>query len=445
MGTVKPLFRDLDADDPEPESTEIESLCMNCHANGTTRILLTKIPFYKEVILMSFSCEECGYQNNEIQSGAPIADKGVKFTLNMKTERDLNRQVVKSDHASIKILELDFEIPGKSQKGEVTTIEGIIDRSISALDQEQPLRSEQYPEVAAQIDKFIVKLKNLKHMENPFTLVMEDISGNSFIENPNAPMIDEQCTTLHFKRNKEQDKDLGIFTQDGNEVQENALLHPIAEGEFTLEDLEGEVLHFPTNCPNCGAPCQTNMKMTNIPHFKEVVIMATNCDICGNKTNEVKSGGGIEEKGLRIEVDINNKEDFSRDLLQSETCYLKIPQLQLEVGPHALGGRFTTVEGLIVAVKEQLGDHKHSIMFGDSSQPDSKQRFEEFLKKLEDILHSKLSITLVLDDPAGNSYIQSLRDDDEPDEGLRITHYERSLEQNEELGIADMKTENYET
>lgn len=66
---------------------------------------------------MSFYCEHCGYQNNEIQSGAPVADKGVRIVLNVKSERDLNRQVVKSDHTSVKIVEVDFEIPPKSQKG----------------------------------------------------------------------------------------------------------------------------------------------------------------------------------------------------------------------------------------------------------------------------------------------------------------------------------------
>nr|CAH7746198.1 unnamed protein product [Callosobruchus chinensis] len=35
----------------------------------------------------------------------------------------------------------------------------------------------------------------------------------------------------------------------------------------------------------------------------------------------------------------------------------------------------------------------------------------------------------------------SMRDDDQPDEGLRIEHYERSFEQNDELGLNDMKTE----
>lgn len=30
---TKPIFRNLTADDPEPETTEIESLCLNCGQN----------------------------------------------------------------------------------------------------------------------------------------------------------------------------------------------------------------------------------------------------------------------------------------------------------------------------------------------------------------------------------------------------------------------------
>jgi hypothetical protein len=33
----------------------------------------------------------------------------------------------------------------------------------------------------------------------------------------------------------------------------------------------------------------------------------------------------------------------------------------------------------------------------------------------------------------------------EPDPALKITHYERTFEQNEDLGLNDIKTENYET
>lgn len=44
--------------------------------------------------------------------------------------------------------------------------------------------------------------------------------------------------------------------------------------------------------------------------------MATVCDVCGLRTNEVKSGGGIEPQGLRIEIDVKSQDDFSRDVLK---------------------------------------------------------------------------------------------------------------------------------
>jgi len=226
---------------------------------GITRLLLTKIPHYKDVVLMSFECEHCGYQNNEIQSGGKIAEKGIKITLQVVTSQDLNRQIVKSDYTSIHIPHLDFEIPSQSQKGEITTVEGIIDRSIRALEQDQPRRREEFPDTAVEIDLFISKLRALKILDEPFTIIFQDISGNSHIENPKAPIKDSQCMITHFKRTKEQNHILGIYPDN-----EDVLLKPIQEGEYPLEQLEGEVLSFPTNCPDCNSPCETNMKLTSI-------------------------------------------------------------------------------------------------------------------------------------------------------------------------------------
>ncbi len=53
-----------------------------------------------------------------------------------------------------------------------------------------------------------------------------------------------------------------------------------------------------------------------IPHFKEVVIMATTCDDCGHRTNEVKSGAGIEDRGTRITLRVTDPSDMSRDVLK---------------------------------------------------------------------------------------------------------------------------------
>lgn len=223
---------------------------------------------------MSFECDHCGFKNNEMQSGAETKACGCRYTLRVQNVKDLNRKVVKSDYSSVKIVELDFEIPAQSQKGEITTVEGILERAILGLEQDQVLRRIQHPEAAAQIDEFCDKLRQLKLGEKPFTIVIEDISGNCFIENPKAPHPDHQLTETKVRRTKEQDKVLGIFTQeelaqDNNDV----LLKPIEEGAWPLEELHGEVLRFDTQCPECGSDCDTNMKMTNIPHFKEVPIL----------------------------------------------------------------------------------------------------------------------------------------------------------------------------
>lgn len=67
-----------------------------------------------------------------------------------------------------------------------------------------------------------------------------------------------------------------------------------------------------------------------------------------------------------------------------------------------------------------------------------------FLEQFDEVLNGTRKVTVVLDDPAGNSYVQALVDEGVVDPNLRIFRYHRSFEQNEELGLNDMKTEGYE-
>jgi len=427
---MEPIFQNLTADDPE--TTEIESLCLDCGENGTTRLLLTKIPFFKEIIIMSFSCPHCGCSNNETQFGGKTQERGVKVKLLVENEKDLNRQVVKSDYTSIFIPELEFEIPGKTQKGAVITVEGIIDRAVAGLEQDQAVRKISEPDAAEKIDEFIKKMTDVKKLRTPFHLILDDPSGNSFIENLCAPLKDRQLDITNYVRSTEQDTMLGL-TQ--NEEEESPAAGP--------ENLSEEVLSFQTNCSNCNAPCDTHMKVTKIPHFKEAVIMATNCDVCGTRTNEVKSGAGVEPKGRKISLHITKPEDMHRDVLKSETCGIVIPELEFEVGPAALGGRFSTVEGILTNIKEQLSSN-NPFIGGDSAQAGMTAGLDSFVAKIDQVISNKLQIHFILDDPAGNSYLQSLCAPD-PDPCLEVTEYERTFDQNDELGLNDMKTENYET
>ncbi|XP_018535099.1 zinc finger protein ZPR1 [Lates calcarifer] len=427
------VFKDISAEDDDWQPTEIESLCMNCYQNGMTRMLLTRIPFFKEIIVSSFSCGNCGWSNTEIQSAGRIQEQGVCYTLKVKTRQDLNREVVKADSATTRIPELDFEIPPFTQKGSLSTIEGLLDRAVAGLEQDQPVRRATDPEVAERIDEFIQKLRKLKDVENEFTLVIEDPAGNSFIENPLAPQKDEALTLSRFKRTVQQDMQLGLRADDDLDEE------PAGND---LETMRNEVLVFNTNCPECNAPASTNMKLVQIPHFKEVVIMATNCDSCGHRTNEVKSGGATEEFGTKITLHITDTSDMTRDVLKSETCSVIIPELEFELGMAALGGKFTTLEGLLKDIKDLIVS-KNPFICGDSCVTDRVQKLSEFGEKIDKIIAGEMDVHVVLDDPAGNSYLQNVYAPD-PDPEMTAEKYTRSFEQNEDLGLNDMKTEGYQ-
>ncbi|KAL2295729.1 hypothetical protein Nmel_017250 [Mimus melanotis] len=190
------------------------------------------------------------------------------------------------------------------------------------------------------------------------------------------------------------------------------------------------------------------------------------------KCAQVKSGGAIEPQGTRITLRITDPSDMTRDILKSETCSVEIPELEFELGMGALGGKFTTLEGLLKDIRELV--EKNPFTLGDSSTPSRTGKLQEFIGKLQDvsllwifcalhfrdaeglgralmaghalflqIIEGKAQAHFIMDDPAGNSYLQNVYAPEEDPE-LSVQRYERTFEQNEELGLNDMKTEGYE-
>lgn len=80
----EPLFVNINPDNPV---SEIESYCVNCEDNGITRILLTKIPFFKEIIIMAFDCEHCGYRSSEVQPGQSLADHAIRIEVTVNSAK----------------------------------------------------------------------------------------------------------------------------------------------------------------------------------------------------------------------------------------------------------------------------------------------------------------------------------------------------------------------
>jgi len=413
---------------------------MNCHEQGKTTLLFTKIPFFQEVIVVAFECEHCGYKNNELQPAGQLKDQGIKITLNLIKAEDLNRDVVKSEHCSLKIVELDFEIPAARTKGSLNTIEGFISNVIDDLSMLQEERRKVDPETAGKIDEFIAKLTKYRDGECfPFHIVLEDPSGNSYIKNPYAPTEDPQMKIKHFNRTVEQLDAMGYKAENTYEEYKNSEEKPehitahkvdFAKPLVEEDDIKEEALIFPTPCHNCG-----------VPYFKELIIMAFNCDKCGAKSREVKVGGEISAKAKKITLKVQNEGDLRRDLFKSESAIIIIPEVPLELTLGDIGGIYTTTEGLI----EQIHDHmkENNPFVGDSTQSELKEKLDVFFAKLQDLKSLKTPWTLIMDDPLGNCFVQNpFHPKDDP--SVEVVEYDRTWEQNEELGLNDMKTENYE-
>merc|ERR1719458_1764355 len=164
------------------------------------------IPNFREVILSSFACEHCGLRNNELQSGDRIQDRGVRFRCRIASAKDLARQVVKSDTAMVAVPEIELEIPANSQKGSVSNVEGVLTRTVTALEQDQPVRRHMDPEGAAKIEEYVAKINDLLEVRIPFHILIDDPSGNSFVENLLAPKADPDREVTYYTRTKEQDK-----------------------------------------------------------------------------------------------------------------------------------------------------------------------------------------------------------------------------------------------
>jgi len=247
---------------------------MNCHEQGTTRLLLTRIPFFREVVIMSFDCPHCHFRSNEIQSAGVIQERGCAYTFKVESKLDLDRQLVKSETCTAKFVELDLEIP--AQRGQLTNIEGLLGLVLEDLAGDQPVRKSLQPEAYEKIEEFIKKGREMLDGNSfPFSIKLDDPAGNSWVE-PKPDDARNKWIRQDYIRTPEQNAALGLADTTGDQAREEE------EEEDAIRP--DEVHTFPANCPSCVRPCSTHMKLVEIPHFKEVVIMSTVCDDCGCKS-----------------------------------------------------------------------------------------------------------------------------------------------------------------
>ncbi len=127
------------------------------------------VPFFGRLMLTCVKCP-CGYKHSDVMV---LGEREpCRYVLKVEGPRDLYAKVIKSSFAKVTIPELGVEItPGPSSEGFVTNVEGILERVeevCAALEGEAK-------------ENFLNKLREAREGRLPFTLVVEDRTGNSAI------------------------------------------------------------------------------------------------------------------------------------------------------------------------------------------------------------------------------------------------------------------------
>jgi zinc finger protein len=163
-----------------------------------------------------------------------------------------------------------------------------------------------------------------------------------------------------------------------------------------------------------------------------------------HSNNDIQAAGEIQERGSVYTVKITNREDLNRQLVKSEHCLITIPEYQLQIP--ASRGQLTTVEGILAdTIRDLELDQPARLELA----PEIHGKIQALVDKLKLIVEdgkdeggveSKMPVfTIKLDDPSGNSFIETHGGLGDPKWSKR--EYERDAEQDGALGLAHAEAE----
>jgi zinc finger protein len=133
----------------------------------------------------------------------------------------------------------------------------------------------------------------------------------------------------------------------------------------------------------------------DIPLFGEVLIFTSVCTSCGYHATDVLTLAEAKEK--RCELVVSSIEDVNAIVVRSSSGTIEIPELGVSVEPKRGEAFISTVEGVLKRVENVV-----KMLTKDGA---SKKRADAVLKQIEEIKLGKASMTLIIEDPTGNSAI----------------------------------------
>jgi len=158
----------------------------------------------------------------------------------------------------------------------------------------------------------------------------------------------------------------------------------------------------PGPCPCCNTDIEYLYKTENIPYFSEILIISAICPECGYKfvdTQLLKHG-----EPARYTVAIGTVDDLSIRVIRSMSASIEIPELGVRIDPGPVSQGFVSnVEGVLDRIEEVV---KGALRWGNDVE---RENAAALLADMVTVKAGIFPITLILEDPNGNSGIESER------------------------------------
>lgn len=154
-------------------------------------------------------------------------------------------------------------------------------------------------------------------------------------------------------------------------------------------------------CPLCRTDLVMNWQRDNIPYFGEIMHVSARCQ-CSFRFADTMILSVKEP--MRYEMPVETSEDLDARVIRSTSGTIRIPEMGVTIEPGSVSESYVTnIEGVLQRVRDVLLTASRWVQ-GDE---EKSSRSEELLCMLEDVIEGKRKITVIVEDPLGNSAIIS--------------------------------------
>lgn len=154
----------------------------------------------------------------------------------------------------------------------------------------------------------------------------------------------------------------------------------------------------PGPCPCCNTEIEYLYKTENIPYFSDILIISAICPSCGYKFVDTQLLKHNEP--ARYTLAIGAEDDLSVRVIRSMSASIEIPELGVRIDPGPVcQGFVSNVEGVLDRIVDVV---KGAFRWGTDEE---KENATALLANIAKVKTGTFPITLILEDPSGNSGI----------------------------------------